>query len=227
MEMATSTRPFTRLRAPGDDQRARLVEELRGAPRGLDATELARRLDVHPNTARWHLGILRDAGLVQTRAVASGARGRPRILYSLRPGAIPGEQSEYRLLATILAGLVGERSDSGAETERAGRAWGKYLVKKPLPLTQVDNEEATQEVASLLAEQGFAPEIEGNEIHMHRCPFDAIAEAHPDVVCSVHRGLVAGALEELGSDLEVAGLDVLPRPGVCILRLARRASHDR
>jgi predicted ArsR family transcriptional regulator len=88
-------------------------------------------------------------------------------------------------------------------------------------------EPATQEVASLLAEQGFAPEIEGNEIHMHRCPFDAIAEAHPDVVCSVHRGLVAGALEELGSDLEVAGLDVLPRPGVCILRLARRASHDR
>jgi predicted ArsR family transcriptional regulator len=60
---------------------------------------------------------------------------------------------------------------------------------------------------------------------MHRCPFAEIAEAHPEVVCAVHEGLVAGALEELGSDLEVAGLDVLPRPGLCILRLARRAGH--
>jgi predicted ArsR family transcriptional regulator len=224
MAMGESTGPAAPLHATGDEQRARFVEELRGAPSGLDATELARRLGVHPNTARWHLGILRDAGLVESRAVASGTRGRPRILYALRPGAVPGEQSEYRLLATILAGLVGERPDSGSETARAGRAWGKYLVKRPLPLARIGAEEATQEVASLLAEQGFAPEIEGGEIHMHRCPFAEIAETHPDVVCSVHKGLVAGALEELGSDLEVAELDVLPRPGLCILRLGQRTA---
>jgi predicted ArsR family transcriptional regulator len=211
--------------ALGDEQGARLVDELRTAPRGLDATELAGRLGVHPNTARWHLGILRDAGLVETKGVASGSRGRPRIVYSLRPGAVPGEQSEYRPLATILTGLVGERSDAAAESARAGRAWGKYLVRRPPTFARVDDDAATAEVGSLLAAQGFAPEVEGEEIHMHRCPFAEIAETHPEVVCAVHEGLVAGALEELGSDLEVAGLDVLPRPGVCILRLARRAGH--
>ena len=58
---------------------------------------------------------------------------------------------------------------------------------------------------------------------MRRCPFHDLAESQPEIVCAVHRGLIAGALEELGSGLEVEGLDVFVEPDLCVARLARRS----
>jgi predicted ArsR family transcriptional regulator len=59
---------------------------------------------------------------------------------------------------------------------------------------------------------------------MRRCPFHDLAEVNPGVVCGVHRGLVGGALAELGSKATVTSLDVFPRPGVCVLRLGPAAA---
>jgi predicted ArsR family transcriptional regulator len=56
---------------------------------------------------------------------------------------------------------------------------------------------------------------------MRRCPFHDLAETNPGIVCGVHRGLMAGALEALGSDLEVEGLDIFVQPDLCIARLRR------
>ena len=59
--------PDTRVhRALADERRARIVDELREHPKGLDAHELAARLELHPNTVRWHLAILADAQLVSS-----------------------------------------------------------------------------------------------------------------------------------------------------------------
>jgi predicted ArsR family transcriptional regulator len=74
-------------------------------------------------------------------------------------------------------------------------------------------------VSDLLAGQGFEPAVEGGRICMYRCPFHDLAETNPDIICAVHRGMIDGTLEELGSDLRVAKLDVFPRPDVCIVDL--------
>jgi predicted ArsR family transcriptional regulator len=55
---------------------------------------------------------------------------------------------------------------------------------------------------------------------MHHCPFHDLAETAPEVVCAVHRGVIDGALAELGSGLAVSELQVFPRPDVCVARLA-------
>lgn len=54
---------------------------------------------------------------------------------------------------------------------------------------------------------------------MRRCPFHDLAETSPEVVCAVHRGLISGALAELGQQLVVKELEIFPRPDVCIARL--------
>ena len=54
---------------------------------------------------------------------------------------------------------------------------------------------------------------------MHRCPFHDLAEQYPDVVCAAHRGLISGALEELGSPLGVAELEIFVEPDLCVARL--------
>lgn len=207
-------------RALTEDRRARLVDELRTAPDGLDAQELGRRIGLHPNTVRWHLGVLEDAGGVSSEPAPRHTRGRPRILYRLRAEATAGTRDEYRLLATILSGTLDGTAGGPAAAQRAGRAWGRYLVARPQPLADLSDEEATARVAGLLAEQGFAPETAPGEIRLRRCPFLELAETQPDVVCAVHRGLIDGAFAELGSKRRVRKLDVLPRPGLCVARVA-------
>jgi predicted ArsR family transcriptional regulator len=204
--------------------RARLEAALREAPEGADVSELAARLGLHPNTVRWHLGALADGGRVSSAAHPHAGRGRPRIVYRLEPDRRPGTSDEYRLLATVLTGAV----ESPAAAERAGHAWGRYLVPRRLPLVRPDDAAAQATVAALLAEQGFEPEARDGEIRMHRCPFHDLAESAPDVVCAAHKGLIDGALEELGSDLRIDALDVFVEPDVCVARLrgasARRPS---
>jgi predicted ArsR family transcriptional regulator len=211
-------------RALGDERRVRIVDELRSARSGLDASELGKRVGLHANTVRFHLGVLADAGVVSSRAAERQTPGRPRVLYTLSDRAARDGSEEYRLLATILAGTVSGLADGSARSEQAGHAWGRYLVSRPLPLVQVSDGQAASAVADLLAQQGFEPEQADAEIRMHRCPFHDLAETHPQIVCAVHRGLIAGALEELGSELEISELDVFPEPDVCIARLGRRAN---
>lgn len=216
--MTTAT---SRHRALADARRARIVEELRDAPGGLDAPGLAHRLGLHANTVRWHLGILADAGIVGSRPAARTAPGRPRILYSLEPEPAEHAADEHRLLATVLTGALAGSVDGAERAEDAGRRWGRHLMARD-PLARTNDDDAVGEVVQLLDGQGFEPEARGREIHMHRCPFHALAESQPEVVCAVHRGLVSGALSALGSELEVEGLDVFVRPDLCVARLARR-----
>lgn len=197
-----------------DDPRERIADELRRAPRGLDARELAGRLGLHPNTIRWHLAVLIDEGAVSSGPEPRGTRGRPRVLYRLQRAAAEGTRDEYRLLATVLA----EAGDA-ARAETSGRAWGRYLVDRAAPAAPISDEDAAARIAGFLDDQGFATEVAPCEIRMRRCPFRELAAAHPETVCAVHRGLVDGALTELGSRLQVTSLDVFVEPDLCIARL--------
>jgi predicted ArsR family transcriptional regulator len=212
----------TRHRALADPRRVRIVDELRAAENGLDAVELAARVGLHPNTVRWHLGILADAGIVGSAPAARTSPGRPRILYSLEPEPAEHGTDEHRLLATVLTGALAGSEDGTMRAEEAGEAWGRYLLAKDPLARGLDEDAAVEEVVALLDQQGFEPSAHEGEIHMARCPFHALAESQPEVVCAVHKGLITGALGALGSDLEVEGLDVFVRPDLCVARLARR-----
>ena len=199
--------------------RARLEAVLTAAPGGLDAEQLAERLGVHPNTVRWHLAALAHANAVSSMPRPHAGRGRPRIVYRAADGNEDGTRDEYRLLAAMLSATLSSRSDGADACEAAGREWGRYLVPRRLPFARPSSREACAKVAGLLAEHGFRPTAVDGAIRMRRCPFRDLAESRPDVVCAVHRGLIDGALEEIGSDLRVSDLDVLVEPDLCVARL--------
>jgi len=102
--------------------RRALLRALRDSARPLDLRELAEATASHPNTVRFHLAALTDAGLVTGSAEASGARGRPRMRY--RPATAPAALGTgYQLLAAALAaGWDGTGTDPVAAAERTGRA---------------------------------------------------------------------------------------------------------
>jgi predicted ArsR family transcriptional regulator len=224
--MSATDPPTSVHRALADPRRVAIVEDLRANPDGLDANELGRRFGLHPNTIRWHLGILADAGIVASQAGDRTTPGRPRILYTISEDADAPEQESYRLLATILTGTVSNLEDGPGSAEEAGRAWGRYLVNSPPPNLHTSDAQATQEIVDLLDQHGFRPEPAEGQIRMRRCPFRELAETDPSIVCSVHLGLIAGAFAELRSLLEIERLDAFVEPGLCIAQLRTKSGDE-
>jgi Predicted transcriptional regulator len=89
----------------------------------------------------------------------------------------------------------------------------------------VDADEATGRLVSAMEDIGFAPEAvtrgRNRQVLLHRCPFREVAQKHPEVVCSIHLGLMNGLLAELDAPLEVDQLDPFVEPSQCVASLSR------
>ncbi len=122
--MSKQPQPETIHHALAAAHRARIIEELDRHSAGLDVANLARTLGVHPNTVRWHLGVLVDSGFVTSHPGERTTPGRPPIVYTLRDnpdlGDIAGPDA-FRLLATIAVGILADLPDAPERAFAAGR----------------------------------------------------------------------------------------------------------
>ena len=75
----------------------------------------------------------------------------------------------------------------------------------------------------LLDELGFDPakvdEDGRSTVAFTHCPFAELAETDPEVVCSLHRGLLEGFVDEVGGG-EVTGFDSLISRTPCQVQLS-------
>lgn len=194
----------------GERQREAIVAALRDVPAGLGTNVIAERVGLHPNTVRWHLGRLADQGLVRSAPEHRRSRGRPSIVHRLTPDGVAAGRDEYRMLATMLTAALASDPEGAHRAYATGVEWGKAL--------SAANPDAS--VASLLDGEGFAAGQSGDRIEMRRCPFYALAETDPRVVCTLHHGIIDGALAETGSPRRVERLDAFVEPSLCIARLS-------
>jgi predicted ArsR family transcriptional regulator len=184
------------LKALGDNTRYAIYLELARSPRPLATAEIAETLDLHPNTVRPHLERMRDVGLLAVETDPRGAVGRPQHRYSLAPDApsLGLEPATYPLLAGMLLQVAGSAGLGSEEAAEAGRDQGSADAGQAV---RADPESGC--VAALVARLdalGFDPAVAGDDgsatVGFTHCPFRALAEANPDVVCGLHRGLVEG-----------------------------------
>jgi predicted ArsR family transcriptional regulator len=186
------------LKALGDETRFSMYQELAGSTRGCSAQELAASLGLHANTVRLHLDRLREAGLVEVAAVHRGTVGRPTHVYSLAPGA-PGlgfDPPSYTLLSGLLAALAERVGADGAEATEIGRAWGTEAGRRSRARSCV------KALSGEMQRLGFDPMTEtsgaATDMAFMHCPFRELAEAYPELVCNLHRGITEGIVSEVG-----------------------------
>ncbi len=201
--------------------RAALLETLAAQPEPTTLAALARATGHHPNTLREHLEALEHDGYVSRRRAEPEGRGRPAWLYEARDPAGTGV-SEYAGLAAALAASLRRTSpDPAGDALVAGAEWGHSLAADHGRPDRATAPAARREVVAMLGDLGFAPEA--NERHtvvrLTRCPLLEAAHKNPDIVCSVHLGLVRGALEEYGAGVEDTDLVPFAEPGACRLHL--------
>src|SRR5438105_4127997 len=138
---------------------AEVLEALRNAGTPLGVADVARQLGIHVNTARFHLDALVAAGAAISTPEPPSGPGRPRTVYSARPGMDRGGVRRYRLLAQILLSHLSSAGPGAAETAtQAGQAWGRYLIEGPPPFQHLTGQAALTRLTALLDELGFEPE---------------------------------------------------------------------
>jgi predicted ArsR family transcriptional regulator len=207
-------------------RRRAVLEAVRAAGRPVGVTEVADRLDVHPNTVRFHLDALAAQGRVERSVEEPSGPGRPRTVFAARPGMDRGGVRRSRLLSRILLGqLASTAPDPEAAATDAGRAWGRYLVEPLPPSHRATPEEAVERVGAMLADLGFDPEPAGEgvppgRVRLRHCPFLELAEEYGTVVCPLHLGLMQGALAELDAPVEATRLEPFAEPDACVAHLA-------
>jgi predicted ArsR family transcriptional regulator len=186
----------------GDDEllaqptRRRLFRLLARVGGSASTDELARRLGMHPNGIRTHLQRMRDAGLVVHRRVVR-PRGRPRDEWAIAAGARPGGEPPdgHGALALWLARAIPATPARLREVERAGREIGRDLAAGATGPPE-------RAIVDLLAALGFQPEVDASSpdrltCRLLNCPYRDSVHQNPDVVCTLHRGLTRGLLDQV------------------------------
>lgn len=224
--------------------RRRIVDYVRDAPGRLAAADLAAHLDLHVTTVRFHLDQLEQAGVLTSQRERRESVGRPRKVYVVTEGSVPVNEAAYVVLTEVLAEAIpGDRSERSRASILAGEAWAQRHVTERDVAAVVDDRNGSggrdalpvREVVDVLARWGYRREtvtVESSGPGQHRmslasCPMREAAQAHPEVVCAAHLGLIRGTLRRLG--LRDVGVTVRPMvtPDLCVVDLVAGRTADR
>ena len=182
-----------------DPVRRGLYEFVADAGHEVGRAEAADAVGVARTLAAFHLDKLVDAGLLEvahrrlTGRSGPGA-GRPAKVYrvAVREHLASVPPRDYRGLAMLLAEAV-----EAAGAEEALTAAARRVPADP------------REPAEVLAGRGYRPYRDGEVIRSRNCPFRALSEEFPVLVCAMNHALIEALL---GGAARVR-LD--PRPGEC------------
>jgi predicted ArsR family transcriptional regulator len=209
------------LKALGDNTRYAIYLELARASAPLATAQIADTLDLHPNTVRPHLERMREVGLLDVIVEPRGAVGRPQHRYSLAADApaLGFEPPAFPVLARMLLRLAAGAGLPAAAAVEAGRDQGTVAARR-----HGAHVPCADALIAELATLGFDPEsaadAQGASIAFTRCPFRELAEANPELVCGLHRGLVEGFVAARG-DAEVVDFHDLADRTPCQVEIAR------
>jgi predicted ArsR family transcriptional regulator len=200
--------------------RARLFAALSELRRPAGTEELATLLDLHPNGVRLHLERLSDAGLL-ARGRARHGRGRPRDMWVIAADAQPGGDppSAYADLGRWLATTIQPRKSTLRAVEASGRKIGRDLAPAG------EGVAAEEKMHAALASMGFQPRREFDPAgsltyRLCNCPYRDAARENRDVVCTLHRGITRGLLDEISPATKLAAFVALdPYTAGCRIEL--------
>jgi predicted ArsR family transcriptional regulator len=213
------------LKALGDNTRYAIYLELARSARPLATADISESLDLHPNTVRPHLERMREAGLLDVEVGGRGDVGRPQHRYSIAANApsLGFEPPTMPVLARMVLAMAERLQASADDAEAVGRTEGAARAE---PFMRAPS--TLEALVSDLDRLGFDPIVTDADndpdaavVAFGHCPFAELAEAHPELVCGLHRGLVAGFVARMG-DADVDEFCTLISRTPCRVTVASR-----
>jgi predicted ArsR family transcriptional regulator len=192
----------------GDPTRRSIYLTVRESLEPVTAAQVAATFNIHANVARHHLDRLAEEGYLEiTRRRPEGKNGpgagRPAKCYTSTDKEIELQfpSRRYDLLADLLIRVV-QRLEPHRASEIAAEVGREYGVELAGALELPDAagfDAVLATVQQAMVEVGFAVDANtgDRQLLMSHCPFGRTAFDHPEVVCSLDRGIVNGLMEAL------------------------------
>ena len=203
--------------------------------RWIGRDDVATRLGLPRSVAAFHLDKLAEAGLLEVRYERPSGRGgpgagRPAKLYRRAGGELNASvpARDYELAAKLLARAIDEANRTQRATgdvldevaRRAGREVGASRAARA-----AHAHGGADYVVEALAEKGYEPVVEGDDVVLTNCPFHLIADEQRALVCGMNLEFVKGVLDAFDAPPLAARLDY--EPGFCCVRLGPRGASKR
>jgi predicted ArsR family transcriptional regulator len=204
--------PLAALTSLGDATRRRVYEHVAAQAGPVSRDEVAREAAIGRTLAAYHLDRLATEGLLEVsyerRSGRSGpGAGRPAKLYARaqREVSVNVPPRDYPLAARLLADAAAD--DPDGHVQRSLLAAAERLGH------EIAGEAHAQELEALLRERGYEPYDDDGVVRMRNCPFHAVAQRQPELVCGMNLALLRGLC---GSGVSA---DLEPGPGRCCVAL--------
>lgn len=187
--------------------RQRVLHLLQCSGKALSVSEVAENLEMHRNSARFHLDALTRQGFATRTVAVTGQQGRPPLLYVATndsPSISTGHITE--LVAMMIKNFVAASDNSPELAHTVGLRWGTATAaEEPVE----DPKNAVRELESYFCQRGFAASATDDSISMGRCPFRTIIDDDElPLMCAIHRGFVDGYLITHGCQKQVRDLQL-------------------
>jgi predicted ArsR family transcriptional regulator len=201
---------------------------VRRARRPLTRDEVAAESGINRRLSSFHLDRLCDAGLLAAdyarpagKAGGPGA-GRPAKRYAANDIeldlSVPPR--DYEVAARLLAQAIATApTDAMSASREVARAEGQRVGVLRRPPGRATAKRQRAAVVDALTDLGYEPAPENpDRVRLRNCPFRAVADVAPELVCGMNCELVGGLIEGLGLDSARVALD--PAPPSCCLTVA-------
>jgi predicted ArsR family transcriptional regulator len=212
--------PLEALSSLGDATRRRIYDHVASQAAPVSREEAAAAAGIGRTLAAYHLDRLAAEGLLtvthERRSGRSGpGAGRPAKLYarSEREVTVSVPPRDYHLAARLLADAAA--ADTDGHTRRALAAAAARLGHE-----LAGEAPAGTPIEPLLRERGYEPYEDDGVLRLRNCPFHAVAQRQPEIVCEMNHALLQGLVDGLGTPGLTAALE--PGPGRCCVALRSR-----
>ena len=211
------------LSALGDPTRRDAYDYVCAQGRPVGRDEVAGALGIGRTLAAYHLDRLAKDGLLSVGYARRSGRtgpgaGRPAKLYerSDRELVVSVPPRDYGLAAQLLADAAAH--DEAGGTRRALRDAAGSLGRE---IATTASRSASLE--RLLRDRGYEPYDDAGVLRLRNCPFHALAQSHPEVVCDMNLNLLEGLIA--GLDLDARAV-LEPEPGRCCVAIKPAADDE-
>jgi len=201
---------FAVLGALGDPMRRRLYRHVAAAPGEVGRDAAAEAVGISRSLAAFHLDKLVEAGLlaVSFRRLSGRAgpgAGRPAKVYRRAEGehVLSVPPRSYDAVSRLLAEVV-ENAGLDRELQAAAKAAGA-----------AHPDAVAGDLVEVLRARGYQPFWDGETLRLNNCPFHALAEEFPALICGMNLALLQGLAPDPWSPA------MEPCPGGCCVAISK------
>ncbi|HEX6681197.1 MAG TPA: hypothetical protein VF062_00265 [Candidatus Limnocylindrales bacterium] len=201
--------PIAAVGALGDPTRRKAYELVAAAGQAVSRDQIAQALGVGRTLAAFHLDKLVQTGLLEVSYARLGDRpagpgaGRPAKLYRRAESqvAVSLPPRSYVEAAALLAEAV-ERSGGDLTLHKVAREKGRA--------------QSGADMWEVLRQWGYEPYPRGDTICLRNCPFHALAQEFPPLICGMNHALLTGLAQGAGWPVRAR---MSPEKGQCCVVL--------